>query len=230
MSRTNKRKVTLAKVKALAVPEMSLADENAPTPERLLKLPGVSIASSLGSRHLVAVFPTKSDKPVGDDKVIRINQAPLDRLAARVQLDPADVYRNAKLAEAGDRLRQHWYRGGLSGIGSIDWNRSGGGGGDPAWLIPTSEDMAYHRHRFRRARDGMDRDHWDAVYKLACGEEDLLSVGRAAGFGNHAGASAVALDRLRRGLDHLAILFGILPPRPINDNAVQAELQAAVSA
>jgi hypothetical protein len=218
MSKKNKKTISLSHVRALAMPEMSLAGENAPTPERLLKLPGVTIASAVGSRELVAVFPTKADKPVGADKVVRINQAPLDRLEARRQLDPADAERNRKLHESGDRLRQHWYRAGLSGIGSIDLNRSGGGGGSPAWLTPTSEDMAYHRHRFRKARDGMDADHWAAVSRVCCDEQDLAAVGRQAGFGNDAAASAVALDRLRRGLEHLAVLFGILPPRPANSN------------
>lgn len=36
--------------------------------------------------------------------------------------------------------------------GPVDINRSGGSDGHPAWMTPTSEVAAYHRHRFRAAR------------------------------------------------------------------------------
>lgn len=240
MARRSKKAVSLPKLKGLsakdrapALPTMSIADENAPTPERMLKLPGVVIASSVATRGLQAVFRAKGDIPVGQDRVVRINQSPLDRLHARRQLGRAlgdgrcDLDHNDKLYAAGDRIRQHCYHAGLSGLGSVDLNRSGGGGSDPAWLTPASEHAAYHRDKVRRARDAVPSvDLWRVVYGICFEEKDLVTVGREAGFGNHAGAAAAALALLRCGLEVLAILFGILPPRPANSNLAIADAVA----
>lgn len=216
MPRKNKKSISLAKLNTLRL------DQDGPTPERLAKLPGVTIMQNRDGAR-VAAFGQGERKPVGADGIVRITDAPLDRLAARQRLDEGDAYRNGKLHEAGDRLRQHWYRAGLDGsLGSADLNRAGGGGnGHPAWLTPNQESTAYHRERFRRARDGMEAGHWEVAFGICCDEDTLEGAGRTAGFGNAHAANAVALDRLRRGLEFLAIVWGILPPKPVNDNAAE---------
>jgi hypothetical protein len=210
------KSVSLAPVRGLT--PLRLPDQGGPTPERLAKLPGVTIIQRAGGTKIVAMAPgTRS--PVGADGVVRVSQSPLDRLEALHRLAPGDSDRNTKLHDAGDRLRQHWYLAGLDGgPGSIDLNRAGGGNGHPAWLTPSSESAAYHRQRFRAARDGMEAGHWQIVFGICCGEATLEAAGRDAGFGNAHAANAVALDRLRRGLELLALAWGILPPRPANDD------------
>ena len=217
MAKRSKKKVSLPKVKALKHEAVLVpANENAPTLERLAQA-GHVVATHLGTRR-TEIVGSRAESPFGADGVARIAQSPLDRLQARRQLAPEDPGRNRDLFDAGDRFRTHWYRAGLSGIGSIDLNRAGGGGGDPAWLMPSSEAAAYHREKHRAARAALDPDSFAAVLAVCCGEDDLGMVGRQAGFGNDAGATAVALDRLRRGLAKLAEMYGIIPPRPVNEN------------
>lgn len=222
MSRKKGRKaISLAKMTALPVPSMSLANENAPTPERILKLPGVTIASSVATRGLEAVFRSPADRPVRADQVVRINQAPLDRLAARKLLDPRSEDRNRLLHEAGERVRQHWHGAGLTGIGSVDFNRAGGGSGNAAWATPTSETAAYHRDRLRRLYDTIRcREIFSILIGVCCEEQDLETLGRLQGYGNHATAKAAATALLRSGLSITAEALGILPPQPGNDNAM----------
>ncbi|TDR94185.1 DUF6456 domain-containing protein [Enterovirga rhinocerotis] len=217
-----KAKVSLAPIRGL-VP-IAMPGQDGPTPERLAKLPGVTIIQRNSGHKIVARDPAVRS-PVGADGIVRVTQSSLDRLAVQGRLDP-DVYRNAKLFETGDQLRQHWYLAGLdAGPGSIDLERSGGGSGHPAWMTPSTESAAYHRHRFRAARDGMERGHWQILFGICCGEATLEAAGREAGFANRGAAAAVAIDRLRRGLELLAIAWGILPPKPANDDVVNPAAQ-----
>ena len=212
--RDKKKRVSLAPIRGM-IPIRTELD--GPTPERLAKLPGVTLYQKPGGKR-IAVRSPEMRNPVGADGICRVSQSPLDRLAVLGRL-AEDADRSAKLFEAGDRLRQHWYLAGLDGgPGSIDLMRSGGGAGHPAWLTPSSESAAYHRARFRAARDGMEAGHWHVVYGICCGEATLEAAGREAGFGNAAAAAAVALDRLRRGLELLAEAWGIIPPKPANDD------------
>jgi hypothetical protein len=213
-----KRSVSLAPVRGLT--PIGPLPGDGPTLERLAKLPGVEILQKPSGRR-VAVLAPGAKSPVDTEGRVRASQSPLDRLAVLGRLD-TDRDRNAKLYDAGDRLRLHWYLGGLgAGPGSIDLNRTGGGSGHPAWLTPSTESAAYHRDRFRRARDGMEAGHWQVLFGICCGEDTAEDAGRQAGFGSRDAAAAVALDRLRRGLELLAIAWGILPPRPANDDQVR---------
>ena len=71
----------------------------------------------------------------------------------------------------------------------------------------------------------MEAGHWQIVFAICRGEATLESAGREAGFANRGAAAAVAIDRLRRGLDLLAIAWGILPPRPANDDILNPAAQ-----
>lgn len=224
MGRKRKSNVSLAKVSAQNTMRL---DGDGPTPERLAKLAGVTIMQKPGGAR-VAVFGPGSKKPVGEDGVVRIAAEALDRLFTQRRLGvrqvpgasgAVDDELNGQLYIAGDMLRQHWYRAGLGdAIGSVDLNRTGGGTGHPAWLIPSSEDVAYHRAKFRAARDGMKPAFWAVVFAICCGDATLERAGRDVGIGNLNGATAVALDRLRMGLEALAIQWGVIGPKPGNDN------------
>lgn len=229
MAGRGKKTVSVPQIRAFAHQSLPIPDnDNGPTLERLVQA-GVPLATRIRTRK-TEIAGTGADSPFGlGDGIARISQAPLDRLRSRGQLAPLlppaqpDPDRNGKLFAAGDRFRQHCYRAGLSGIGSIDLNRSGGGGGDPAWLVPSSEAAAYHRDRVRRAYEAVGgRDLWRVVYGVCFEERDLVELGRSLGHGNDAGAAGAALALLRCGLEALAVLFGILPPQPVNDNAAIA--------
>ncbi len=148
-------------------------DPNGPTIERLAKLPGVTIRRRASGHTSVSV--AKDAKLIRDDGVVRINAEQLDRLRSRETLAPTDAYRNEQLYQAGDLLRQHWYRGTLGdSLRSMDLNGAGGGGnGHPAWMTPSCESVAYHRVKFRAVRDQMDRDHFAIVFAVCCGDSTL---------------------------------------------------------
>lgn len=214
--KSKKKPVSLAPIRGL-IP-IQTGDQDGPTVERLAKLPGVTILNKTTGRRVAAIDPGMPPLR-GADGVMRVSQTALERLAAQKRLHEADRDLNQKLFEAGDRLRHHHYLAGLDGgPGSIDLNRSGGGNGHPSWLIPGSESAAYHRQSFRRARESMEPGHWQVVFAICCGDATLESTGRDAGFQNRGAAAAVAIDRLRRGLELLALAWGILPPRPANDD------------
>jgi hypothetical protein len=221
------KKKKFKKVSLPAVPSLSITlKENDPTIERLVQA-GVSVAMTVQGRRTQIIGP-KSARPIGADGVFRLTEAPLDRLSARGRLDEKNPDRNERLFEAGHKLRRHWYHGGLSGIGSVDLNRTGGGGtGSPAWLTPTSESAVDHRGQYRRARESMDAGAWQIVLDVVCGEITLAGAGRLAGYRNEDAANAVALDRLRRGLEALAQLWGHLPPHAANANHSEIEVSGA---
>jgi len=226
--RKNKPKhVSIAVVRSLAaVPTTTLDGEHDPTPERLMQA-GVTVALQLGTGR-VQIIGTglATSATVGGDRVVRLSEAPLDRLFARGRLDPVDADRNRQLHEAGDKLRTHHHYAGLSGIAANDPNHSGGGSG--AHRTPITETMERHRRALRIAESAMDAGDWRVVVDVICAELTLEAAGRAVGYGNDHGAAAVALDRLRRGLSELATLWGFSPPsRPAGTTLVVSN--AAVS-
>lgn len=229
MARRNKAKkhVSLAVVRALAdVPTATLDGEHDPTPERLMQA-GVTVAMQLGTRRVQIVGGSAAT--VGADRVVRLSEAPLDRLFARNRLDPADAERNRQLHEAGDKLRTHHHYAGLTGIAANDPNHSGGG--SAAHRTPITETMERHRRALRIAESAMDAGDWRVVIDVACLELTLEAAGRKVGYGNDEAAVAVALDRLRRGLGGLADLWGFSPPsRPAAVTPNSSEQRSGVAA
>ncbi|SFG92667.1 hypothetical protein [Methylobacterium gossipiicola] len=194
----------MAVVRALnAIPTTTLDGENDPTPERLMQA-GVTVAMQLGTGR-VQIIGT-GPVVLGGDRVVRLSEAPLDRLFSRTRLDPVDHDHNRQLYEAGDKLRTHHHYAGLSGIAANDPNHSGGG--SAAHRTPISETMERHRRALRIAESAMDAGDWRVVVDVVGLEVTLAAAGRAVGFGNDEAAAAVALDRLRRGLGFLAELWG----------------------
>lgn len=204
-----KKPVSLACRGALSkVPTESLP-EGSVTPERLARA-GVTVAMSLPGRQLQVVGNGDGAwGGVGASGVIRLNQAPLDRLHARGRLDD-DGERNKQMMEAGDKLRVHHYLAGLSGFAANDLN--GAGGGHPASRTSITETMEANRRSLRLAEAAMHPGDWCVVHAIVCLELDLGEAGRAVGCTNTDAANAVALDRLRRGLGQLAEMWGYSPP------------------
>lgn len=204
--RRKSKPVTLAGKAALwQVPTHTLT-ENGPTPERLMKA-GVTVALDLGTGRTQIIGKSS---PVGFDGVIRLAAAPLDRLHSRGRLDD-DGARNTQLFDAGDKLRGHFYLGGLSGFAANDLNSTGGG--HPASRVPISETMEKNRRAMRLAEAAMHPGDWKVLNAVVCLEADLEDAGREVGCNNVHAANAVALDRLRRGLCALAELWGYSPPQ-----------------
>lgn len=228
MARRRKAKpVSLASIRALAeVPTTTLSAETLPTPERLQQA-GCTVAMQLGTGRL-QIIGRAQDGLIGADGIVRLAQAPLDRLHNRNRLD-ADPERNLRLFEAGHTLRRHHFLAGLSGYAANDLH--GGGGGQPASRTPITETMEKSRRRLRIAQSAMNAGDWHVVYDVVCEETTLEAAGRRVGFGNDEAAVAVALDRLRRGLGELAVLWGYVPPpRPLQPGAAANDPVAAEAA
>ncbi|MGX7707994.1 hypothetical protein [Methylobacterium sp. Gmos1] len=214
MARTKKAKkqpslATISTRLLRDVPTATLSNDNlGPTPERLAQA-GLAVASDRRSGRL-QVVGAGSVGIIGADRVVRLTDAPLDRLHARRRLDEADADRNRILFEAGERLRIHHFQAGLSGLASAsNFNGAGGGGG---LRTPITETQERHRREMRRAEAGMDAGDWAAVRAVVLEERILEEVGREIGYQQASAAAGVALDRLRRGLKVLAQLWGALPP------------------
>ncbi|CAO4174166.1 hypothetical protein CLBKND_02347 [Methylorubrum aminovorans] len=205
---SGRRKVKPVKLAGRAalkqVPTHTLT-ENGPTPERLQRA-GFTVVMQLGTRQTQIIGALS---PVGYDGVVRLAQAPLDRLHARGRLDE-DGARNTQLFEAGDKLRGHFYLGGLSGFAANDLNSTGGS--DPSRRVPISKTMEKNRRAIRLAEAAMHPGDWKVVTDIVCLELDLCETGLRIGCRNADAATAVSLDRLRRGLDALAGLWGYSPP------------------
>lgn len=204
--RRKSKPVSLAGREALKQVPTHTLTENGPTPERLMKA-GVTVALELGTRRTQIIGKSS---PVGFDSVIRLAAAPLDRLHSRGRLDD-DGARNSQLFEAGEKLRGHFYLGGLSGFAANDLNSTGGG--HPSSRVPISETMESNRRSMRLAQAAMHPGDWKVVNAVVCLEADLEDAGREVGCNNVHAANAVALDRLRRGLGTLAELWGYSPPQ-----------------
>lgn len=221
-----KKPVSLACREALKKIPAETLPEGGATPERLQQA-GVTIAMTIAGRKLQVIGPGGGAwGGVGAGGVIRLNQAPLDRLHARGRLDP-DPQTNKLLMEAGDKLRGHYYLAGLSGFPAAN-DPNGAGGGHPSSRTPITEIMESNRRRLRLAEAALHPGDWQVVRDVVCLELDLGAVGQSLGFGKDHAANAVALDRLRRGLRLLAEQWGYAaPPRPNSSQpADKAELMS----
>lgn len=139
-----------------------------------------------------------------------VEDSPLDRLAARHVL-ARDPCANRMLHAAGQRYFEHWYLSGMLLLGAQDVSRPyASGAGGSSCGMPASERAAYHRQQYRAAVQALGAWFLAAVDPIVLAEQDPASVGaRISGYSHHGLAVAVALDRLRGGLDLLAVHFRI---------------------
>lgn len=221
MAKSKKNNVSLAGTPGITLP----ADHVAPTPERLAKV-GVTTSITMHGRTQI-VFGPGQQSPIGQDGVIRLSQAPLDRLHARGELAPKDNDMNGLLHEVGDRLRTHNTWAGLAAsVGGQDLTRSFGGG-ECTYGMPASLRAAAHREKVRKARAALHPDDWRALELVVLDERGLGDAGRAIGYKNEDAGGAVILDRVKRGLADIARHWGALPPlrrepEAANDQEVRA--------
>ena len=165
-----------------------------PTPERLA--------------HAGGAYTT------GDDGTIRIFEAPLERLRDRCALD-ADAKTNRILFQAGDQLRTDWHKAGLTGCGAVDYNRIGGGTGDPAYAMPATEYAAAARWRVRNAFRSLDPREAAVVGAVVIDEMPLEQAGRYLGRKAHVPLARdrsikLAVACVRSGLTALAKQYGMM--------------------
>lgn len=176
----------------------ALQSDNAPTPERLAKATG-------GFRK-------------GADGVTRLEDWPLSRLFARQHLSD-DGKMNLALFEAGERLQSLHAVAGLHGIKASDFNSSGGGA-PGARGMPFSHSVAQARDEFQRVCDAIGPFFLPVVLAICVEGRKPEAIGRiVSGYADTKQARAVALDRLKGGLDSAARLFGYVggytgKPRP----------------
>jgi hypothetical protein len=145
----------------------------------------------------------------GGARRCHVEDSPLDRLAARKVLakDPAA---NRILHEAGKRYYEHWYLSGMAPLRAIDLSREGIGGAGGSCGMPATEAMAHHRAKYRGAVRVLGPWFSAVVDPIVLAEEDPQIVGmRVSGYRSDKQALAVAIDRLRGGLEALAVHFGL---------------------
>ncbi|MCJ2051212.1 hypothetical protein [Methylobacterium sp. J-070] len=211
--------VTLATVRALAAEPTATPGRDADSvPERQAKV-GFTAVREAGGR--VRIIGSGSATIVQGEGIVRLAPVPLDGLAARNRLDEADPDRNRLLHAAGERLRHHHYRAGLSGFVGAANDGGSNGHSDLSERGTITEAMEASRRAFYRAEAEVHPADWTVVHGVVIAERTLDAIGQDLGFGSRAAAS-VALDRLRRGLLSLAELWGFLVPDR-RDEAMSAD-------
>lgn len=165
-------------------PAVSLAsvETTVPTPERMAKL----------------------DAPIKTEAGAFIVEDLLERLFRQRGLDThADM--NARMYDAGKTYRETVYLAGLSGIAAQDVSRVGGGGGDPAYMMPSGVAAAGARLRWRKFWALMGGAVAPAVHGLLVEGRTPEDVGQAeTAYRAGTQARAAALTILRIGLWTLA--------------------------
>lgn len=149
----------------------------------------------------------------GADKVMRLEDAPLDRLAARGQLHPRDPRLNRIYKEAGEEYYRDYMLSGMSQLKAMDPSRIvidggaiGSSGGLPATLA-----AEFHRKRFFAAQRYIGTEFSPIVDAVVLREEPLIDVGRRiSGHASNNSATAVAMDRLSLGLSRAAVHYGLM--------------------
>lgn len=209
--------VTLATVRALvAEPTVTPGRDADTAPERQARFTAVREA---GGR--VRIIGSDAATIVQGEGIVRLAPAPLDGLAARGRLDEADPDRNRLLHAAGERLRHHHYRAGLSGFVGAANDGGSNGHSDLSERGTITEAMEASRRAFYKAEAAVHPAHWTIVHAVVIAERTLDAAGQDLGFGSRA-AAPVALDRLRLGLQSLAELWGFLVPER-RDEAMPAD-------
>lgn len=158
-----------------------------PTPQRLAKADG----------HF----------EVGDDqqgrKVIRLTDAPLDRMFRRRAISGAEY-------SALQRFRHHWYHAGLiPNVGSVDLNRVFASDPSNSSGMARSEAQAHHRGQWRQACNELGHRQRIVVDNVVCSEQSLEVAGFGLGWLSKPQAIAAASEILRDAGHRLAKLWGI---------------------
>ena len=152
-------------------------------------------------RHAEGYFEIGGDSQVG--RKYTMQDSPLDRMRARNAIDPVEY-------SALRKYLHHWYHGGLqSSVGSVDLNRVFAS--DPLSMsgMAKSEGQAYHRQKYREAREMLGHRPGIVVDNVVCAELTLEAAGYSIGWTNKPQAVAAATEMLRDAGYRLAKLWGI---------------------
>ena len=166
-------------------PAPELTDERGATPERLNR--GDVFRDSQSRQHM--------------------RDSPINRALSQHVI-------NAAQFNAASKFYLHWFRAGLSeSYGSADLNRVFGGDGGGAGMART-EAQAFHRQRFRAARDEIEQglgglSYWVAE-QIVCHEKPFTEVGQVFGHKNRTKAADVSKQILLPVLNLLCKSWGII--------------------
>ncbi len=180
-----------------------------PTPERLAKAQGAAV--------------------VGEDRVTRIRDGIVEKLAAKGALWPPPpratddqkamcAHRNVMMFEAAQELRRvHRIAGMDASPTSVNLLATGGGSGDKAYQMPLTMAAVAARFKLRAACDEVREPMWNVVVQVVVEDIDLVAAGDEASEGRETdeGARGVARFALRHGLAVLAGHWGYLKPSKV---------------
>lgn len=201
--------------------------ENDPMRSRETMAKHLRNISGQGDRSVGTPTPERALKANGSmrqgmDKVIRIEDTPLDKLAAHHKLAPRDPRLNAILRASGEQYYRDWYLSGLCSIQAVDPSRiqiDGGGIYGPG--LPTAANAQDHLRRWQKAMQavvavpyGIGPRLLQVLDALILKEETLLLIGRrVTGYSSKDAPTAVALERLVLALMALAVHYGFVDER-----------------
>ena len=184
------------------------------TPERLLRAGGMARVERF-SRAVEVQRRGRMETRTVEARRIRIEDSPFARLRARNLLaSGADAeVRNALLAAAADRYRQHWHYAGLGPLHAIDPSRERVSG-TMVGLLRTERQLA-HFQAYGAAVRVLGEDARRIVEAVVLHDREPVDVGRElSGYRQEKQATAVALYVLRAGLRELAVHFGLMKRGP----------------
>lgn len=150
------------------------------------------------------IIPTRerlrhaNDNFVVTGVAIRMHDAPLDRLYRAGEITPQQHL-------AGQTYYQDWYSAGMAPLGAVDYSRVLVDGSKPGGV---SDFRMAALERFKRSASVLGDDR-TVVNSIVLHEQGLFVAGRAAGATTRT-ATAVARERLSRGLGALAVRYGLL--------------------
>ncbi len=196
-----------------ALRRLRLLGETSPevtTPERLLQAAGRARVEAF-SRPVEVERDGRAETETAEAYRIRIDDGPIARLRARnlLAVGPDAAVRNALLAAAAARYRQHWYLAGLYALNAIDFMRERVSGGT-AGLLRTERQVT-HFKAYGAAVASLSTDARRVVDAVVLRDRELVDIGREfSGYKQEKQATAVALYVLRSGLQALAKHFGLM--------------------
>lgn len=144
-----------------------------------------------------------------DREGIRRLGDPFDALMSRNLLDREDPAGNARLWQAGDRLRGHWHLARLDPLTAFDFRREAVDGG-PASAGTPAEGALKHRDAVRTAQMVVGPRLMPYVHGLVIDARTVAELRPLVTDTGHARtADALVIERLREGLHRLSEHWGL---------------------
>ena len=132
---------------------------------------------------------------------------PFDALLARGLLDRRSPDENARLWQAGDRLRRHWHMTRLDGLTAFDFTRESVDTSPVPDGTP-SEAALRHRDAIRAAMTAVGPRLWPYLSGIAIDARPMAELrGLVTDTGHARTADALVLERLREALHRLCDLW-----------------------